>query len=38
VYRRDVNLFKKHFSNDCILVNRLGSSETGSSGCSFWTR
>jgi amino acid adenylation domain-containing protein len=30
VYRRDVNLFKKHFSNDCILVNRLGSSETGS--------
>ncbi|HEY2919727.1 MAG TPA: non-ribosomal peptide synthetase [Candidatus Binatia bacterium] len=30
VYKRDVNLFKKHFSNDCILVNRLGSSETGS--------
>lgn len=30
VYRRDVNLFTKHFSNDCILVNRLGSSETGS--------
>ena len=30
VYRRDVNLFKKHFANDCILVNRLGSSETGS--------
>ena len=30
VYRRDVNLFKKHFSSDCILVNRLGSSETGS--------
>jgi amino acid adenylation domain-containing protein len=30
IYRRDVNLFKKHFSNDCILVNRLGSSETGS--------
>lgn len=30
VYRRDVNLFKNHFSNDCILVNRLGSSETGS--------
>ncbi len=30
VYRRDLNLFKKHFSNDCILVNRLGSSETGS--------
>ncbi|MGH7851975.1 MAG: amino acid adenylation domain-containing protein [Candidatus Binatia bacterium] len=30
VYRRDVKLFKNHFSNDCILVNRLGSSETGS--------
>jgi acyl-coenzyme A synthetase/AMP-(fatty) acid ligase/acyl carrier protein len=30
VYRRDVNVFKKHFSNDCILVNRLGSTETGS--------
>lgn len=30
VYKRDVNLFKKHFSNNCILVNRLGSSETGS--------
>jgi amino acid adenylation domain-containing protein len=30
VYRRDVNLFKKHFAKDCILVNRLGSSETGS--------
>ncbi|HSK28429.1 MAG TPA: non-ribosomal peptide synthetase [Candidatus Limnocylindria bacterium] len=30
VYRRDVNLFKKYFSSDCILVNRLGSSETGS--------
>jgi amino acid adenylation domain-containing protein len=30
VYKRDLNLFKKHFSNDCILVNRLGSSETGS--------
>jgi len=30
VYQRDVNLFHKHFSEDCILVNRLGSSETGS--------
>jgi acyl-coenzyme A synthetase/AMP-(fatty) acid ligase/acyl carrier protein len=30
VYRREVNLFKSRFSNDCILVNRLGSSETGS--------
>ena len=30
VYKRDINLFKKHFSTDCILVNRLGSSETGS--------
>jgi acyl-CoA synthetase (AMP-forming)/AMP-acid ligase II len=30
VYRRDLNLFKQHFAKDCILVNRLGSSETGS--------
>jgi amino acid adenylation domain-containing protein len=30
IYRRDVIFFKKYFSNDCILVNRLGSSETGS--------
>ncbi|HEY7164852.1 MAG TPA: non-ribosomal peptide synthetase [Candidatus Binatia bacterium] len=30
VYRRDLNLFKKYFPDDCILVNRLGSSETGS--------
>jgi amino acid adenylation domain-containing protein len=30
VYRRDLSLFKKHFADDCILVNRLGSSETGS--------
>lgn len=29
VYRRDLNLFKTHFPN-CVLVNRLGSSETGS--------
>jgi non-ribosomal peptide synthetase component F len=30
IYQRDLNLFKKNFSTDCILVNRLGSSETGS--------
>jgi amino acid adenylation domain-containing protein len=30
VYKRELGLFKKHFSKDCILVNRLGSSETGS--------
>jgi len=30
VYMREVDLYKTHFSNDCILVNRLGSSETGS--------
>jgi acyl-coenzyme A synthetase/AMP-(fatty) acid ligase/acyl carrier protein len=30
VYRRDANLFKTHFPDDCILVNRLGSAETGS--------
>ena len=30
VYRRDANLFKIHFPDDCVLVNRLGSAETGS--------
>jgi len=30
VYSRDVELYKKHFSKDCIFVNRLGSTETGS--------
>ncbi|MGH7797111.1 MAG: AMP-binding protein [Candidatus Binatia bacterium] len=30
VYKRELHLYKKHFSKDCILVNRLGSSETGS--------
>ncbi|HZA54679.1 MAG TPA: AMP-binding protein [Candidatus Udaeobacter sp.] len=30
IYKRDVDAYKKHFSNNCILVNRLGSSETGS--------
>lgn len=29
LYRRDVELYKKHFSRGCILVNRLGSTETG---------
>ena len=28
VYWKDVNLFKKHFSNQCIFVNALSSSET----------
>jgi amino acid adenylation domain-containing protein len=28
VYRGDVEVYKKHFSADCILVNGLGSSET----------
>jgi amino acid adenylation domain-containing protein len=30
VYKRELDSFKKLFSKDCILVNRLGSSETGS--------
>ena len=29
-YRRHVELFKKHFDDHCVLVNRLGSTETGS--------
>ncbi|HYA30227.1 MAG TPA: non-ribosomal peptide synthetase [Acidobacteriota bacterium] len=28
VYRSDVALFKKHFADGCLLVNRLGISET----------
>jgi amino acid adenylation domain-containing protein len=30
LYRRDVDLFQRHFSAGCTLVNRLGSTETGS--------
>jgi len=30
VYKRELDIYRKHFSDDCILVNRLGSSETGS--------
>lgn len=30
VHQREVDMFRKHFPDDCILVNRLGSSETGS--------
>jgi amino acid adenylation domain-containing protein len=30
IYKRELDFFKNHFSKDCILVNRLGSSETGS--------
>jgi amino acid adenylation domain-containing protein len=29
VYKRDVELYKRHFPQDCFLVNRLGSTETG---------
>jgi acyl-coenzyme A synthetase/AMP-(fatty) acid ligase/acyl carrier protein len=29
VYKRDVELFKEHFSPHCVLVNGLGTSETG---------
>jgi amino acid adenylation domain-containing protein len=29
LYARDVELYKKHFSQECVLVNRLGSTETG---------
>lgn len=28
VYKKDVELFKKCFSQDCVFVNRLGSTET----------
>jgi amino acid adenylation domain-containing protein len=29
LYARDVELYKKRFSAECVLVNRLGSTETG---------
>jgi amino acid adenylation domain-containing protein len=29
LYKNDVDLFKRHFSEECILLNRLGSNETG---------
>jgi amino acid adenylation domain-containing protein len=29
LYKNDVELFKTHFSPSCILLNRLGSNETG---------
>lgn len=35
VTRRDVELYRARFSDDCILVNNLGSSETGPLGESF---
>ncbi len=30
VSKRDVQLYQKHFSRECLLINRLGSTETGS--------
>ncbi len=29
VTRRDVDLFRAHFANDCLLLNRLGATEVG---------
>jgi amino acid adenylation domain-containing protein len=29
VYRKDVELYRKHFSDDCIFVNMYGPNETG---------
>ena len=29
LYKTDVDAYRKHFSQDCILVNRLGGTETG---------
>ena len=29
VYRSDVELYRKHFSDDCLLLNELGITETG---------
>lgn len=35
VYKSDFNLFKDHFPDDCILVNRLGTSEALTFRCYF---
>ncbi len=29
LYKKDVELFKKHFAPSCLLINNLGSTETG---------
>jgi amino acid adenylation domain-containing protein len=29
VYKRDVDLYRRYFSSQCLLINRLGSTETG---------
>ena len=29
VSKRDVELYQRHFSSDCVFINRLGSTETG---------
>jgi amino acid adenylation domain-containing protein len=29
LYKKDVELFKQHFSSSCLLINNLGSTETG---------
>jgi amino acid adenylation domain-containing protein/non-ribosomal peptide synthase protein (TIGR01720 family)/FkbM family methyltransferase len=29
VHRRDVEIYKLHFSADCVFINRLGTTETG---------
>jgi amino acid adenylation domain-containing protein len=31
IYQRDIDLYKKHFSSGCVLVNSLGLTETGGS-------
>ena len=33
--KRDVDLYKKHFSSDCVLVNGLASTEAGTQGLYF---
>jgi amino acid adenylation domain-containing protein len=38
VYRRDVELFRRHFSPTCVLVNRLGTGEALTFRCNFIDR
>jgi amino acid adenylation domain-containing protein len=38
VYRTDVEAYRRHFSSDCIFVNRLGTSEALTFSCYFVDR
>jgi len=33
LYKRDVERFRRYFSRDCLMIHRMGSSETAGVGC-----